>query len=207
MCLIIHTQENTGMTREYLAGVWNSNNDGWGILWHNAKGDLRVKKGISFDEFYALYRSLSANHIKNMVIHFRMATQGHSTVEMAHPYLCHDNGIWLVHNGIVSYPHGAYNDTMSDTALMVSQFLRPLLEKVNDPHAFIRTQEFEYMMTEMHGKHNKFIVSDKHGHVVINKSVWVNSADGLLLSNGYSARNSAWDMNYGMGYLGGYYGE
>jgi predicted glutamine amidotransferase len=185
MCLIVHTKDKLNVTKDFFLDVWNTNNDGWGMLWHNNVGQLRVKRGMDFKPFWAVFSTLQSNGVKDKLVHFRMATQGDVSLDMTHPFLCHKSGIWMLHNGIINYP-GQGVPNMSDTALFVSRFLTPLLDSVKNPKEFIRTKEFEYMLVSMVGVGNRLTFSDNMGHVVISEPSWQETTTGLLVSNSYA---------------------
>lgn len=187
MCLI-WSCENKIVSKEFCQDVWNRNNDGWGVLWHH-KGVLKVRKGMVFKDFWDLFSSLQSNKILNSIIHFRMATHGPVTVDMAHPFLCHKKAnIWMLHNGIVDYPEYTTDSAInkSDTAFFVKRVIIPLLERVDDPNTFIRTAEFNHIMSKLGGSGNRFTFSDDLGHVIIDKDCWKKTTTGLLVSNEYA---------------------
>lgn len=187
MCLIINTNDECNIPKAFFKDVWSINSDGWGVLWH-AKGGLRVKKGMDFNSFYQLYSSLQANGVKEILIHFRMATQGDVCMDLAHPFLVHDSGIWMLHNGIVDYPdkHTMTDGGLSDTALFAQRFVKPLLASVKNPSEFIRSDEFEYLFEKVAGTGNRFTFSDKQGHVLLSKHRWVTTTNDLTVSNTYA---------------------
>lgn len=202
MCLIIDTQDARAIELDFFDEVTRVNNDGWGIAWHNRDG-LQIRRGVNTVYLKNLYRVLDGAGVTNMLIHMRMATHGETSTAMCHPFDC-GHGIYLAHNGITQYPPGgnALDELhKSDTALFVERFIAPLLDKVNNPTEFIRSREFEYVMTEVAGTYNKFAFVDKHGITIINRNLWTTGTNGMLLSN------TSYAQMYSPPVMGGVYGH
>jgi len=119
MCVVIHKPAGIKITSHTLERCWNVNSDGAGIMY--AQNDaLHIHKGMmEFDEFYKFY----SEHIdKDMLIHFRLASDGEINKGMTHPFLVFP-GLGVMHNGILN---------LSSTRHYLS-----LHKKFSDTYAFV----------------------------------------------------------------------
>lgn len=202
MCLIfLKEKKQKPLTKAWCKEVWDRNSDGWGMTYVTPKDGLVVLKGLVFEDFWRLFNDLQQKKIE-VLVHMRMATQGLVNVANLHPFEIGSTGIYLMHNGVVSYPReddDGYNflygyatksyysnSDESDTRLFVDRFLTPLLSAVSDPQAYIRTESFQWMMDEVGGRGNRFALSDNLGHVIVGNGTWSKTTKGMLVSNTYA---------------------
>lgn len=107
MCLIIHREQGQAdMPKSFWEDVPVFNKDGWGIMW-NKRGIPTITKGMEFNDFWNLYRSLETNDVEFMV-HFRKCTAGAVSIDNTHPFPVFDwefigndptKQLYLMHNG------------------------------------------------------------------------------------------------------------
>ena len=100
------------------------NGDGMGLMWAE-KGKLHIIRQLRrLGRFWGKYKALHEAG-KDVVIHFRMATHGDTTLRNVHPI--HINSrLALVHNGIFS--GFSLKDERSDTRQFVDSILKCLPE-------------------------------------------------------------------------------
>lgn len=191
MCLIILKEPNQKIKPEFLNGVRNRNQDGWGIVWYDSDGAMHTKKGLEYKDFWSIYQRIDDRGLK-AIIHFRFKTKGDINEENCHPYKVTE-GLHFIHNGTLhKLPH--VDDTKSDTWHFANIVLKPILE-VNgvvrpDLSDVIRSTGFKVLMDEFSTTSNKLVLVDALGPVVYGDAVkhWYKTPDGLTVSNMY-----AWD--------------
>lgn len=191
MCLIIKKEPTQKISPKFLDGVRKRNKDGWGIAWWTAEGDMHVRKGLEYKEFWSVYKRVEDRNLE-AVIHFRLRTKGDIDFENCHPYKVAE-GLHFIHNGTLTrVPHT--NPAMSDTWHFANVILKPLIE-VNgvarpDMSDLIRSPGFRVLMNEFANTSNKLVLVDREGPVIYGDVAlhWVKTPDGLLVSNSY-----AWD--------------
>lgn len=187
MCLIIHREEGMTLSEEFLGDVRSRNPDGWGILYHNADGEAEVEKGLTMLDFYKSYDKLVARD-EDCIIHFRYATHGTVNLSNAHPYvvLGGKNPIYLMHNGTIDIA-GAEKSKgkLSDTRIFIRDVLKPMLNAIKDPHKFIRSKEFEFMMESVASDNSsRFVLFDREGSLFYGG--WHQTTTGIWVSNTYA---------------------
>ena len=110
MCIAILNTKGA-IKDEYLKNSWDNNNQGGGLLYVK-NNKLIVFKSYDYNEFKKEYKTIRKDEkVKNIVLHFRIATSGHEKYINLHPFLVNDN-LGFVHNGIIS---GLGNNQHSDT--------------------------------------------------------------------------------------------
>lgn len=133
---------------------------------HN--NQLQIVKGLmTFETFAAAYEP---HREKACVLHFRIKTHGMTNQENTHPFLV-DNGLGMVHNGILSSVDTTSDETMSDTWHFSKTHL----------HRFRRDNKRFYLnpvyktLIESYIGYSKLIFMDHQGNVEIfneSKGVW-----------------------------------
>lgn len=196
MCLIIHREKDSEISAEFLENVRSKNPDGWGILYHNRRGQARVVKGLEMSDFWAKFRAFE-KYNSECIIHFRYATKGSVNRDNAHPYLVlgGKNPIYLMHNGTISIEGAKKNGKLSDTRIFIRDVLKPMLEHIKNPHEFIRTKHFEFMMESVAGDNSsRFVLFDHEGSLFYGgwykttKGVWVSNTYAYTVDNAYTKK-------------------
>jgi predicted glutamine amidotransferase len=208
MCLIIRKEEDTVLSTEFLDDVRANNPDGWGILYHNREGKAKVLKGMDMADFYRAY-SRFEQYNADCIIHFRLATHGKKNIHNAHPYevLGGDNPIYLMHNGTIAIDGAAKKGKLSDTRLFIRDVLKPMLEHIKNPHEFIRTKHFEFMMESVAGDNSsRFVLFDHEGSLFYGgwykttTDVWVSNTYAYDVDNAYRKPKSTYNYRGSSGY-------
>ncbi len=134
MCVAILKTKGNRITKKELTQAWETNPDGAGIAWSD-KGKLHVHKSYNSDgsmmeskKFISEVVKLQTKYLaKNMLIHFRIATQGFGIdnqpdVENCHPFAVNKDVVFI-HNGMLDTP---YSKRISDTRFFNRLYLQKL---------------------------------------------------------------------------------
>ena len=134
MCVAILKTKGNRITKKELLQAWKTNSDGAGIAWAS-KGKLNIVKSynadgsmMDADTFVKQAVKLQGKFIdENMLIHFRIATQGRDElgnpdVANCHPFIVNKD-VCFIHNGMINMP---YSKLVSDTRLFNRDYLRAL---------------------------------------------------------------------------------
>lgn len=98
MCVIIHKPAGKNISYQRLKKCWDSNPHGAGLMWVD-DSVLKIKKGfLRFKDFYKFYELVKN---KNLVIHFRYASEGIVNSENTHPFNTFDGKLGMCHNGTI----------------------------------------------------------------------------------------------------------
>ena len=148
MCVAIIKTKGNRITRKELTQAWDCNPDGAGVAWAE-QGKLKVIKSFNADgsmmESKAFIDKLVKLQTKfinhNMIIHFRIATQGYGldglpNVENCHPFAIHKDVVFA-HNGIISDMPDS--NLISDTRFFNRLILRKLPFKFEIGNSALRT--------------------------------------------------------------------
>ncbi len=189
MCLIIETRKDIVIPKFVMKDMYEKNNDGYGFMYvRNGHAQGVKSHGKTLDELYETYLELKEFE---PYIHLRMKTHGDINEEMAHPYYC-GNGIWLMHNGVLSELQGE-DKTKSDTWYFAENYLKPLFAQAKDPIALLSTPAFQCMVTKFIGSGNRIVLLDRVvGGLRFNDSSWhtiINEDTkcvGMKVSNTYA---------------------
>jgi len=139
MCVAILKGKNKRISRAELTDAWNSNPDGGGLAWSEG-GKLHVFKSfdkdgkmMNRDEFVDIAVKLQTKYLsENMLIHFRIATQGEVNERNCHPFIVNKDVVFI-HNGVIrDVPH---SNEVSDTRYFNRLYLRALPFKFGDEHS------------------------------------------------------------------------
>jgi hypothetical protein len=201
MCLIIHRKKDTPVIdKAFFEDVHSSNKDGWGIMWRkfNSSGvctEVKTKKGLEFKDFWKLYRTLESSDIE-MLVHFRMRTDGDVNLDMCHPFKIID-GVYMMHNGIIDYPYQEPDLTKSDTWCFIDQVL---IDQIKLEPKIIRTEGFMFGMETICGSGSTLAFMDKDGIVIANTDRWKDTEFDVPVSNTYAYRYGNPTKAYGNDY-------
>lgn len=186
MCLIItgksaQIRSTLLNTHGMLADVYSSNPDGIGIMYGSTKG-LRVIKTLpkNLADATAFIRKLP-NDDRDLAIHFRWTTHGHTDLHNCHPYDVTPGYIAMMHNGVL-HTGNAKDTARSDTYHFIQDYLR---DAIHDAPTLIHNEGFLTMVAEFIGD-NRFVFMDGEGrmsHVNYDQGI---EHDGLWFSNTYA---------------------
>lgn len=207
MCLIItgkakKVRSTLLNTPNLLSDIYNSNADGIGFMYGTAKG-LKVIKGLP-QTLQAAREIIMRipNDQRDVAIHFRMTTHGHTDMHNCHPYDVVSGHIAMMHNGILSTGNKA-NTAKSDTWHFIKDYLQEPLQHYPD---LAYSAPYLNMIAEMIGN-NRFVFMNGAGqmsHVNFDQGI---EHDDMWFSNTYAWRPAALIPNYREKYqypVGGY---
>ena len=190
MCLIItgasaKIRSTLLDTHSLLNDIYTSNPDGIGIMYATSKG-LKVVKMLpkSLADATQFITKLP-NDDRELAIHFRWTTHGHTDLTNCHPYDVVPGYVAMMHNGILH----TGNDTdkaKSDTWHFIRDYLA---SPVAEHPALVHNEKFRDMVAEFIGD-NRFVFMDGDGkmsHVNYDQGI---EHDGMWFSNTYAWRPS-----------------
>jgi hypothetical protein len=180
MCLLVHQPKTTKFSDDFLADVFLSNRDGFGVMYAEA-GRLEVARFLpeTADEFIALYRAHADG--RECIWHARMQTHGVIDIGNCHPDTVTPR-IALAHNGILATGN-SWDEDRSDTWHFIRNVIEPV---VAHDEARILDPVWQAFIGQLIGSSNKFGIMNSDGvAVIINRSSGVEFA-GAWLSNTYA---------------------
>lgn len=190
MCLIItgksaKIRSTLLNTHALLSDIYSSNPDGIGIMYATSKG-LKVVKVLpkSLADATQFINKLP-NDERELAIHFRWTTHGHTNLDNCHPYDVVKGYVAMMHNGILHTGNDA-DKAKSDTWHFINDYLS---SPVTEHPALVHNQKFLDMVAEFIGD-NRFVFMDGDGkmsHVNYDQGV---EHDGMWFSNTYAWRPS-----------------
>lgn len=190
MCLIItgtsaKIRSTLLDTHSLLSDIFTSNPDGIGIMYATTKG-LKVVKQLPKSLADAThFISKLPNDDRELAIHFRWTTHGHTDLTNCHPYDVIPGYVAMMHNGILHTGNDA-DKTKSDTWHFIRDYLA---SPTTDHPPLVHNEKFRDMLADFIGD-NRFVFMDGDGkmsHVNYDQGV---EHDGLWFSNTYAWRPS-----------------
>ena len=186
MCLIItgtatKIRSTLLNTHGMLNDIYTSNPDGIGIMYATTKG-LKVTKVLpkSYADAQQFITKLP-NDERELAIHFRWTTHGHTNMDNCHPYDVVKGYVAMMHNGVL-HTGNAADKAKSDTWHFIQDFLA---SPVAEHPALVHNDKFLDMIAEFIGD-NRFVFMDGEGkisHVNYDQGI---EHDGLWFSNTYA---------------------
>ncbi len=180
MCVIAVMNKDTGsVSKEKFDNCWKSNKDGFGMMWVD-DGKVNVYKTLNQVEAYSEYEKLLNKSIKDIVLHFRIGTQGGNNLDNCHPFTI-NNDLVFCHNGILTqYSNKYYRDAYpgkSDTRIFNEKILSNL------PSDFLDNKETCALIEDFAGT-DKLVFMSPQGSVILNKHYGtVDKETGVWYSN------------------------
>ena len=190
MCLIItgksaQIRSTLLDTHALLSDIYTSNPDGIGIMYATTKG-LKVVKQLPKSLADAThFISKLPNDDRELAIHFRWTTHGHTDLTNCHPYDVIPGYVAMMHNGILHTGNDA-DKSKSDTWHFIRDYLA---SPTTDHPPLVHNEKFRDMLAEFIGD-NRFVFMDGDGkmsHVNYDQGV---EHDGMWFSNTYAWRPS-----------------
>jgi hypothetical protein len=143
MCLIAIKSQGVAVDIGLLEGAFRNNPHGAGLAYRDCdKGVLVVRKGFMAFESLAQYVRENRDLLgqAEVIFHFRYATAGGVCPELCHPFAIEDCTALALetaapvvfHNGHMSELVGL-DDAVSDTAVLVMEYLTPLVGVLEEP--------------------------------------------------------------------------
>lgn len=155
MCVIVYKPKGVVLEESVLRQCFTSNNDGGGFAYTTPEGGVIVEKG--FFAFKPMYKKLQKLMDLEMVIHFRIMSQGEINVKNCHPFRFQSQSFpqytWaLAHNGTLPWRS---TKEQSDTSCFVEDLLSVHLSR--DPY-FLDSPTGFVFLERLIGDRNKFVI-------------------------------------------------
>lgn len=210
MCLIIVGKAETLRatlldTPGLLADIYRSNPDGIGIMYASVRG-LRIFKKLPKNSQEARhFLSRMPGDERNLAVHFRWTTHGHTNKDNCHPYTVVEGECAMMHNGVLRTGNSA-DTSKSDTWHFIKDYLQT---GVAMAPGLVHDAGFRALVKDFIGNTNRFVFMTNDGQVSI-----VNSKEGIEHNGLWFSNTYAWSpgllipgrhVKYG-GYQGGYQG-
>jgi predicted glutamine amidotransferase len=164
MCIAIFNHRHD-LSIDTIATSWNNNPQGGGLLYVNKNNNkLQSFKTYELKQFYKAYLEiLDVAKKGNVILHFRIATQGVKSLDNLHPFMNPDKSLGFVHNGIISeYSRGKhYYSDKSDTAIFNDEVVSKL------DGEFIYDKDLQNRMSNFVGRWNKLIFLNEEADATI----------------------------------------
>jgi predicted glutamine amidotransferase len=178
-----------------LSDIYTSNPDGIGIMYATTKG-LKVTKVLPKSIADASqFISKLPNDDRELAIHFRWTTHGHTNMENCHPYDVVKGYVGMMHNGVL-HTGNAADKAKSDTWHFINDYLA---SPVAEHPPLVHNEKFLDMIAEFIGD-NRFVFMDGEGkmsHVNYDQGV---EHDGMWFSNTYAWKPSRLIPHYQSSY-------
>jgi len=114
MCVIMVSPVGEKVAREVFQRMWDTNDDGFGMMYRSRCGVAIVKGFLSMEEAWEQYAMLPEG--VPHVLHFRLATHGGVKPELTHPFVVHEESP-IVQAGLSERPVLAHNGVWNLHAL------------------------------------------------------------------------------------------
>lgn len=187
MCIICVSKAGVRQpTEQELYTMFMNNPHGAGYMYAR-HGIVTISKGyMEFDEFMNALHKEHFTEWNSVVYHFRISTQAGVSPEMTHPFPLSNRlarmekldttcRFGIAHNGIIHLTTDPTNKRYSDTALFITQYLRPLIKR----HEDLLDQRILDTIWQL--AQSKFAIMEGSGYVAT-VGQFLNR-DGLLFSN------------------------
>jgi hypothetical protein len=125
VCLIIHKPPQVRIPHDLLTAAAKLNEDGWGLMGHDAGGKRLLEHHAALD-LDALLETEKRLANAEYALHLRRRTRGRVDLDNTHPFEI-DEGVYLMHNGTLKFDHGPPGS--SDTRSLSELVLRPLARR------------------------------------------------------------------------------
>lgn len=178
MCVILHLPARTTVSKKQLEKCYDTNKDGWGIMYSH-KGELvTIKNTTNFKDFYNHWRDTPFD--TERALHFRIRTSG-----LVHKHNCHpfnpSEKVGVMHNGMINT--AMIHDDGSDTYNFCRYELPPILEGFGED--FIKDEKFASLIEAVTG-YSKLLFMTADGKVLkTRKNLW-QYREGVHYSNSLS---------------------
>lgn len=184
MCMLIYHPSNAKTFKQWeFADFHRKNPHGFGVMWR-AGDALHHRRGLwQPDASYALYRRLLQSGVREMALHWRLATKGAVGVANCHPVPVCD-GMLLMHNGASIGPSTA---DKSDTVVFAKNVLSPIL---GERPWLIHMPEWTKKLEDGIGAGNRLILWDEPDR----NPVVVGESRGLWHKGRWYSNTYAWTM-------------
>ncbi len=153
MCLIIHKPSQVRIPHDLLIAAAKLNEDGWGLMGHDAGGRRLLERQPTLD-LEALLETEERFANAEYALHLRRRTRGRVDLDNTHPFEI-DDGVYLMHNGTLKFEHGPAGD--SDTRSLSELVLKPLSRRYP---GLLVDREFLHLLELGFTSQNKAVLYD-----------------------------------------------
>lgn len=207
MCCIIYTPKGwVTIPLDHMRNAHKRNDDGWGFMYAQDGKIIMDRDVTKHDDFLARLKAVPED--QELVVHFRFGTSGSKGKEMAHPFPVFEDDegnctLAMMHNGVIASTFKPdYKEGLSDTAVMIRDFIQPLL--LDDPGR-VENENFQKAVGAMLGNPNKLVFLTGAGKIIMVNAEQGDWKDGRWYSNTYSIES---DTPRACGqHIGGYQGH
>ena len=184
MCLIIQKPAGMNIPQWIVESAYKRNSDGFGLMAYNKARQKPIMLKFKDRTTKQIEELLGHYTEQEIAVHFRMATHGEVSQELAHPFRLADNSL-LMHNGILSaYCPTERDGRVSDTSKFCAEFMNTRIEAHRE---YLRSEDSEREITKAIGSSNALAIMHTDGALKLYGSRWL-SYEGMQFSNSY-----AWD--------------
>jgi len=176
MCIIISKPKGKEIPKKHLENSRSNNKDGVGIM-YAIKNKVAIEKWLDKDYDQFLSRLNTLKDI-NVVVHYRAASVGDTSLDNIHPFWVFENKLAMCHNGTIYNCKELIKEKESDTVA----FARLLRDFPND---FLQREGLLLMMKNYIGTSSRIAFMDVNGTVAIMNSHLGEEVDGIWYSNKY----------------------
>ena len=168
MCLIVHRLPGGGnIPSDVIRQNLGFNGDGFGIAWRdNGKVEYQKFSPDDDEQFVRLLKQIDARRGVEYVAHFRKATHGACTQDLAHPFPYTDakgDEILVFHNGVIDIKtHGKQE---SDTSAFVARVMSRL------PHRWWKIGHLKFLVEQSIGW-SRMLVMTADETIRLNEQDW-----------------------------------
>lgn len=196
MCIIFSADKGNMIPLEAIQDGTRKNSDGWGVMTHTGQELLSFKDpNADAEAVYEITRKLTTP----TVVHLRMTTHGHNTMDNTHPFEVIPGRLLMMHNGVVEVPV-PHRSQKSDTRVLVDDYIKPL---VGNKPGRIRNKGFKNFLQSLIGdSSNRLVFMDDTGELTYFnkrlglewKGIWASNTYGWTLhSEGKRSRITNYD--------------
>lgn len=199
MCQILELKAGASIPMNLLEITCAINKHGFGVAFIE-NSDIKIERSVDTNDPKVLGKLLDDLKDKKRYVHIRHATVGDVTLQNSHPFVVLEQrahrrkkkaSLILMHNGTLFGYDDEKAKGVSDTALFVERFVRPLAlrcEAYGGLKSILRDEFFRKVMIDEIKKSDKILMLDKTGYTLtFNRSEGKEYPEhGFWASNEYS---------------------
>jgi hypothetical protein len=191
MCVIIHKPAGVEFSPEDVAGAFNANSHGFGVMYLDKESGEVIAKKKLLKDLPAIQKIFADLKDEDAVFHFRIKTHGPTNDMFCHPFQVlnkkqHGRDMWLMHNGIIGKAKNSPNE--SDTYAYVRDVLTDKLRRDID----LVEDEWFQTMVEYDIGHSKLVFLDDKGRITKYNENYGDEYKGCWVSNKGFVASKPW---------------
>src|ERR1700722_16189169 len=140
MCVIIHKPKGVTFSPENVAGAFNSNAHGFGVMYLDQDSGQIVAKKKLLKDVHAIQKIFKDLIEEDAIFHFRIKTHGPTNDMFCHPFQVlwkekHGHDMWVMHNGMIGKANNSSgeSDTYAYAREVLTKQLAKDFDRVEDP--------------------------------------------------------------------------